>query len=163
MISIRNGIWETNSSSTHALVWNSDIPKHLPAVIDFGMGYFGWKFKYYRTIEEKASYFYTGWCCLENRDIAAEITKLLTPFGIECNFISRPTLDNLFYYVDNGGIDHNNNLKEWINYMREHPDELVNFLCSPDSFVHTGNDNDDRVDEIYKDVNKYEHYYFKGN
>ena len=64
MIKVRYGQFETNSSSTHAMIVCNEEPKNIPPFVYFGIGDFGWRRDLLKTPEEKAAYLYTSALCL---------------------------------------------------------------------------------------------------
>ena len=173
MIKIRNGCFETNSSSVHAMIVTKEKTDVEPSnkFVHFGLGEFGWEENGYYDPDEKASYFYTAACAVMNRDVKDEITALLKPYGIKCKF-DRPVFNSytssydgsVHIYLDNGSIDHDYECKKFVDAMMNDSDMLVRFLFNDDSFVQTGNDNSDM--EWYSELQTiiYPHDKFiKGN
>ena len=56
MKTIRKGIFETNSSSTHALVISNNDVMNIESPLVFRFGEFGWEFEEYSCPEDRASY-----------------------------------------------------------------------------------------------------------
>ena len=157
-VQVRNGVFETNSSSTHAVsVCAFDINKHeIPETIVFETGDFGWEINNYTDVNSKASYLWTAvvseYQYLDEEEdlirIKAAFTKILNDAGVKnvyfkdagyktSEWVDRPYLD-----ID-GYIDHAGDLFGWANEMIEEPNLLLGYLFNDESLVSTGNDNDD--------------------
>ena len=64
MINIRKSLFETNSSSTHAIcIAKSNDDLDIPKTLVFEPNYFGWEEGILYTTEERASYLYTAILC----------------------------------------------------------------------------------------------------
>lgn len=147
MISIREGVFETNSSSTHSLV----IPKIIadkPSKIVFTVHSYGWEERKYKM----ANYIYTYILCdmlaqedgltltveniRENKYIKA-IEKVLAKNGISCTF-RVPKKDDFWGEYD-FWIDHRENLFSTFSTIIGN-EELL-YRCLVGGTVYTGNDN----------------------
>lgn len=160
MINIRKGLFETNSSSTHAICIgksndNLQIPKHLR----FSVGEFGWETEFYYDTTSKASYLYTALLhtcdailgdSVEN--IKNHIYELLGSVGCDCEFIL-PTIGE-YGWLDDGYIDHVDETIDFVKRVINNDKALLRFLFSPDSFIVTGNDNGDWFYEWSEDFEK---------
>jgi hypothetical protein len=143
---IRNGLFETNSSSVHSIVIGNngeDIYKNLPATVEFTGGEFGWKHEIYNDTNSKASYLYTSIVdCraeIDLEDALKRIKEILAKWNIQANF-EQLNKDNRFYgfcYVDHadGNID-------FIKELITNEELLMNYLFSNGSNIETGNDNE---------------------
>ena len=149
MINIRKSLFETNSSSTHAMCIAKDNDELcIPEELDFSAGEFGWDERFYYTTEEKASYLYTALLCTymytrgqkELENIKNHIYELLGKHGCEATF-TEPTKSSWGGY--DFYIDHSDELDTFVNKITKSDRALLRFLFSPDSFVVTGNDNSD--------------------
>lgn len=157
-LQVRNGVFETNSSSTHAVsVCAFDINKHeIPETVVFETGDFGWEIRDYNDVDSKAAYLWTAvvseYQYLDEEEdlirIKSAFTKILNDAGVKnvyfkdadyktSDWVSRPYLD-----VD-GYIDHAGDLFGWANEMIEEPELLLGYLFNNESVVSTGNDNDE--------------------
>ena len=147
MIKIRNGCFETNSSSVHAMIVSKEEVTPINQTIYFNIGRFGWEEAEYYYPDDKASYFYTAACAVRGHDVKDEIKALLEPYGIKCVFGETVFRKSSYYpdtwYLDNGYVDHDYECADFVNAMMNNPDMLVRFLFNDDSFVHTGNDNNE--------------------
>lgn len=167
-ITVRHGVFETNSSSTHSIVISKKAVTELPKSIEFCQGDYGWEFERYSL----PNYLYTAIC---NRDEYIEKLKsVLDKHNIEYTF------DDSY----DGYIDHESELEDFLEAVFSDEDLLLRCLFG-DSAVYTGNDNsgytEDDADgcmiagEEYYDSDKNEYvenpyhdetnydYFFKGN
>ena len=161
---IRQGLFETNSSSTHSIVIGNngeDIYTKLPERVCFYGGEFGWEHVIYDDTETKASYLYTSIVnAYDDIDGAVEkIKEVLSKWNIETEF---EPLDNHNCFNSFSYVDHSYENIDLINKLLENEDLLMNYLFSDGSFVETGNDNDDTDFEGEKPKNVLLDYY-KGN
>lgn len=159
MIKVRKGVFETNSSSTHAIVVAQENTEQFDR-IDFRIGKFGWECRYYSDPYSKASYFYTLACDALGRDVADDIVQLLSPYGINCTF-SEPAVIRE-YGLENGYVDHCIEGLDFVNDCLNDASLLIDFLFNDESYVETGNDNDDESVGETKPRCAYVEYY-KGN
>ena len=166
MIQIRKGMFETNSSSTHAIILtNKKVEPGL--AVDFAIGEFGWEFKKYATTEEKASYLYTMACECEGHDVYQHFYKILTKYGVKCT-CSKPAVFGE-WGLEHGYVDHawDDDAKTFVQRMLTHEKALIKFLFSDESFVVTGNDNCDEAQyawwEKQQNVNYKHEKFYKGN
>ena len=163
MITIRRGVFETNSSSTHSIVIARENTKPYDR-IDFKIGEYGWSRDVLESPDEKASYFYTSACDFLNRDVADDIMALLAPYGINCTFSKRAEFKPYgeHEYLDNGYVDHSEDSGEFVNALLNDASQLIDYLWNDESYVETGNDNDDYGVGEKKPRCEYIEYY-KGN
>ncbi|MBO7691480.1 MAG: hypothetical protein J6T10_02460 [Methanobrevibacter sp.] len=174
MIKIRRNVFETNSSSVHSIVVCNEAleDNHAPFVF-FQLGEFGWSMDVLDDTWERASYFYTAACALYGHDVRNEIINLLEPLGIDCTFndVNPPvytTYEN-YRFLDNGGIDHVDECKEFVDTLMNDGEMLARFLLDDRSFVVTGNDNCDYIDRMWMEkkeakADDYAHTtFYKGN
>lgn len=172
MIYIREGVFETNSSSTHSIVV-TDRKTEPGLYVDFRIGEFGWSFGKLDTIPEKASYLYTMACECLGRDVYQDFYETLIKYGVKCD-CSKPaefvkSSYGNYEYLNNGYVDHptDGDAKDFVDRMMKHEHALIKYLFSDESFVVTGNDNCD--EEEYEwlqeqiDVDYPHQTYHKGN
>lgn len=150
---VRCNVFETNSSSTHAICISKDCqtiqkpPKH----ITFRHREFGWENKKYTTMESRASYLYQAICDVyygseEKEIILDRLKNTLLEKGISCDFS-----ENKLKYSD-GHIDHAEELDLWLEAIFDDEEKLFTFLFG-DSFIITGNDNDyDYMEAMYDEL-----------
>jgi hypothetical protein len=184
MRQIRNGVFETNSSSTHSIciskepVKDENIPTYLNIRTDEE---FGWSPDCYNSPEEKAAYLCTvmEWCELD-----AEKEEFLNTLKNEFHI-------KISYKSKNGYVDHSGEAVALVHELLSNTDKLKRFLFNPESCIYTGNDNSNEfldacyvADAAENDGNRYEYdwesgentpvrhpmydpehfeYYFKGN
>ena len=161
-IKIRRNVFETNSSSTHSICITksnrsiSDCTEKYENV-NFVTGEFGWENEIYKETASKATYQYTaiaelGNCNMINKKKCIDfITKTLFENNISCTFT-----EGDYYYIDHCG-----ELVDFVNSVCHSQKRLLKYLFSDESFIITGNDNDDNCDYISVTY-KHEEYY-KGN
>jgi len=161
---IRSGVFETNSSSTHSIcITKNNILDDKQDFIKFTIGEFGWEHEKYTTPYEKAQYLYTA--ILENKqyDLIYKIKTILDSHNIKYEF-EEPKFytssDGKYKYLAYGYIDHSDELDDFLEIC-EDEDKLMKFLFSSESFIITGNDNDDYNVDI--NVNYPHDEYYKGN
>ena len=153
-IQIRKSVFETNSSSTHALSISSDSLNEIPTKLVFTLGKFGWECETYMDVKSKASYIWTYICYMEENleKWKKYLTKVCKEAGVkEVEFVE-PT--GCYY------IDHCSALSDFMLDMKN-AKLLKKFLFCSDSGIETGNDNDDEeVSAPSKHILK---EYYKGN
>lgn len=143
---IRHGVFETNSSSTHAICISKKPvdTNHIPEHITFTHGEFGWENDEHHDSCTKASYLYEAICgCFndEKQDKLDKIEEMLGEYNIKCDF--EP--DKYAEYSD-GYIDHCYDTIDFVNAVLEDSDKLISYLFG-DSFIVTGNDNGDSYND----------------
>lgn len=153
MRTIRRGVFESNSSSTHSIA----IPKNCDETnyISFHIGEFGWGWEE----ADPADYFYTAIYVTSNtvNDVEEKLTRLkdiLDDHDIEYYFgevrtnLWHSNYDNKDYLcLDNGYIDHGNELTDFVNELLNDGDKLVRFLSR--GLVFTGNDNSNTEERCF--------------
>ncbi len=138
---IRSSVFETNSSSVHAICISKDKPleKHFPDKVDFQQNYFGRSFQVLTTINEKATYLYQAICDLsENQKEKTEyqnyLYETLGELGIECSFIEN--------HDDWCSIDHSYELKDFLKLVLSNKNRLLRYLFSDTTIVLGSDEND---------------------
>lgn len=171
MIQIRRSIFETNSSSTHAIcISRKPVNVAYPSQLHFSIGEYGWELARLSTPEEKASYLYTAMLTLGEGDDPYELTQTvqrairasLAPAGIVCTF-EEPEITISPYgpYLQTGYVDHADMCELFIDALTGDSDWMLRYLFSPDSFVGTGNDNSHDWSEIVGEANECTHEIFE--
>ena len=182
MKQVRRNVFETNSSSTHSICISKKPVSADGHFIRFHIGEYGWE----NDCVDIADYLYTA--ILEQRDrdeLLERLKEILDSNNIEYKFEEPKywTASSGNKYLDDGGIDHPNETREFINAVLSDTDMLMRCLFG-DSCVYTGNDNQDCspsgcniADEIiweyengqyiektnpYHDPEHYD-YFYKGN
>lgn len=189
MYSIRKGVFETNSSSTHSIVIERGKLNFEEAlercfgkkgnVILFEGGSFGWEFD----VADNVLYLWTAilqHVGLDNEDDIKEwenyISSALGVYGYQAEFLL-PKEEYDWY------IDHGYNLKDFINWIAQSSDNLIRYLVAGE--VYTGNDNESGIgdpcyyayktywgecaDGSWREISNPDHdekkyiYFFKGN
>lgn len=171
-IQIRQGCFETNSSSTHAICisdYKMDL-HNLPEKVIFRHGDFSWGPEVLSTIEERASYLYQTLYELfysEPQTLSAIINKiysLLGKFDIDCEF-EPVSKENAWNDVTGGYVDHVNcGGLEWVQAVLHSESRFLKYLFGDDSFVVIGNDNDDDYEKYMRNCELSHHeLYIKDN
>jgi hypothetical protein len=131
---VRKGIFETNSSSTHAIYIPKNGDLNIPKTLRFEYGYFGWEYDTFNFTHKKASYLFTALMKNNMEGRFFEIVKMLLDKGIDVDYSLLPPVD---LYE---GIDHHDELGDFLQAMQD-DERVLRFLFSHDAFVITGNDN----------------------
>ena len=151
MRTIRRGVFESNSSSTHSIA----IPKNCGETnyISFHIGDFGWGWEEVNP----ADYFYTAIYETSNTESEVEeklktLKDILDSHNIEYYFGNAETHfyahdDHCYLSLDNGYIDHGGELTDFVNELLNDGDKLVRFLSR--GLVFTGNDNSDTEEQCF--------------
>lgn len=136
---IRKGVFETNSSSTHAInIFRGYNPENIPESIVVRPGEFGWERHTYDDVDSKLAYLYT-WClCRMSPEIAeAKIEKALKNVGVKEVEFEIGT-----GWREEGCIDHSEDLyNEDLDTIFD--EYFADFVFGHMSYIETGNDNDD--------------------
>lgn len=189
-VQVRQGLFETNSSSTHAIcIAKKELNDNykLPKSIEFDLGSFGWEIDEYHDIFSKASYLYTGYveimgskiyheermkdenyrewkeCDVKASLIFKDKIKELLP-DIECEFEDVENTKT-YYYIDHS----DDGVGSFINYVLSSRENLIAYLVNDNSTIFTGNDNDDDGNVDDYDFNKLlvmdtiDTIFYKGN
>lgn len=150
MITVRNSVFETNSSSTHAIsfITNYDLDK-LPHYVSFHLDSFGWETRYVNGLD----YLYTAIVNYYDHDEAEEkinhLKQLMDEHNIEYKFY--PEFDEInsrdweSYY-----IDHSSDLGEFLEAM-ENDTNLLRFIASGEVYTTNDNCDHDDVDDPYNE------------
>lgn len=170
MLQIRRGIFETNSSSVHAITVSKDISDaEYCRYINFGVGNFGWRHRKYFDTTDKAAYLWTA--ILSNFEkyhkedhyydgfneryyrvyiddpkylgIKSAIVSALKSFGLEeenITFEQYFKIDALGNF-ECGYIDHCPGM-DFINELVFNRRRLINYLFNENSIITTWNDNE---------------------
>jgi hypothetical protein len=159
MIQIRQGVFETNSSSTHAISiceYRSNV--ELPEVVKFESNQdFGWEFENYTDVYSKANYLWLAICYKYNEpeqedeflNAKATLAQHLERIGVRAEFEKLDYIESSWnpersYLEMKGYIDHPGDLYEMVDALLEDPNLLYGYLFNDNSMISTGNDNDDR-------------------
>lgn len=140
MHTIRQSIFETNSSSCHTItivasdIFNTKLGKDDEGVVHIYPGEFGWEICKYDIPDEKASYAYT----YAKNYGKKEDLKLLRKV-IEDVTGAKVVFEKTSGYFPTGYIDHQSSdygAEIFVSY-----DTVKNFIFNPKSYVQTDNDN----------------------
>lgn len=152
-VQIRQGVFETNSSSTHSICIAKNTELIIPKEIRFEFIESAWSFETFHSLGVKAGYLYTGLVANDRKEDIEKIFKILRGKGVE---VTAEEIGD-----DTGYIDHYADLTEFLDSICNDEDKLMNYLFSPLSFIITGNDNDD--DDVSIKVEYPHDEYYKGN
>lgn len=154
---IRNGCFETNSSSTHAIcISKENYTKRN--FIKFEIGEFGWEFKIYDDLNSRASYLITAIFGLDINvadEKLQQLKDILNDNNIEYD-IPTPEIKSYtygeeteYYYDIDGYIDHVRETDTFVNAVLSDSNKLMRYLFG-NSLIITGNDNEyDYEDQMY--------------
>lgn len=140
-VSIRKGIFETNSSSVHSLCISKQQPKRLPESITFYPHDYGQE----EEAVDPGDYLYSAILTFGEKyknETLAKLKEILENEGISCKFI-KPEKDDWVF-----GVDHVSDLKEFIFMVLSNKKMLFRFLFGQDSIVYTGNDNSCSIEDM---------------
>lgn len=154
MKEIRRNIFETNSSSVHAIVIKNDgkvvIPNHIQEIIEFEDPEldFGWERAYYTEAREKLAYLYEA--TVYFTDLRPVLLRYADEIGIH---VLTSNVESDWCH-----IDHADEFGDIYKILKD-IDSFKQFVFCPDSFITTGNDNDDMKEKdmtnVYFVLNKY--------
>lgn len=140
---IRSNVFETNSSSTHAIcICTEEIPSKIPEKLYFGIGEHGWEFETLCTPEDKANYLYTAILELYGKEGYKEKIEHLS-FALKdiCEVEFEEPIWWSYSSLEYGYIDHYDGLKEFVEDLFNNDTLLFEYLFSNKSFINKGNDN----------------------
>lgn len=171
MYQVRSRVFETNSSSTHSICITTNRKTTMihPDHVHFRCDKFGWEHRRLDSMEDKAAYLYSSMLHLfEQKELeraTEKIVNTLYKFKITCSFDKPEYCDygSGFKFCVNAFVDHSgeDDHKEFVEKTVNNEGRLLRYLFSQDSFILTGNDNDDY--DVSVNV-KYPHEtYYKGN
>ena len=139
MIQVRNGVFETNSSSTHSIcIQKKPVDADYGRIV-FNVGEYGWD---ERTVN-LGDYLYTAILCLDpenKRGFLSRLKSVLDRHHIRYE-LEKPPYDERWCSYDGCYIDHYDETEEFVEAMLEDEDMLLRGLFGSDSAVYTGNDN----------------------
>lgn len=164
---IRNGVFETNSSSTHSICISKSPVDVKGKTINFHLGEYGWEYD----CVDAADYLYTAlvlWDGYNGNNYIDKLKEILDKHGIHYTMQDPKTTK---WY----GIDHSEELIDFIEKIMDDEDLLLRCIFG-DFDVYTGNDNEHYdgyedtvikaestlmygVPNPYHDETKYDYYY----
>ena len=151
MKQIRRSVFETNSSSVHSISIIKKVDSvAIPKQIFFDNECeFGWSVETLNDVNSKANYLMSAIACTakDKDELDRNVELFLGALsGTKCNNYGL-TFEYHHWdghdYFSFGGIDHGNELEEWVQELLGNHDLLYNFLFSENSVIQTGNDNDE--------------------
>ena len=128
MRQVRNGVFETNSSSVHSICIQKDKNITLPNSIYFYTDEYGWEFDCVNT----ASYLYT--LILNSGDKEEKLNTLK-------NILDKHNISYTFEEYKTGYVDHGCEAADFVEAVLNDEDLLLRCLFGAASCVYTGNDN----------------------
>lgn len=163
-IQVRQGVFETNSSSTHSISIPCQTSLTIPKLIHFEIGEFGSDTSILSSIAAKASYLYTGLAANDRMKDAYDIILYLLSEGIAVTAEDVVYDDEYGGMLNDGYMDHANELNGFLDAIVANKDMMMRYLFSPYSFILTGSDNDYSFVIDNKKVMEYaSDFFYKGN
>ena len=153
MRQIRNGVFETNSSSTHSICIQKKPA--MASEVHFTFGEYGWE---ERTVYDTASYLYTlimGYHDAEEK--LARLKEILDAHDIKYTFEEKRS-----GWFENGYVDHDGNARSFVEAVLSNEDLLFRYLFGFDSCIHTGNDNSSSDNDMCWAAFAYDEHYVDG-
>lgn len=143
-MTIRNGMFETNSSSVHSICISKKPVENVKGKkIAFYLGEYGWE---HETVDT-SDYLYTAIMSLsDSEELLDKLKSILDKYEIDYTF--QPVEKASHWW----GIDHSGETIDFVEAVLEDEDLLLRCLFSGESVVYTGNDNsggDDLYDGCY--------------
>ena len=161
-IQVRQGVFETNSSSTHSISIPCQTSLTIPELIHFEIGDFGSDTSILSSIAAKASYLYTGFAANDRMKDAYDIILYLLSEGIAVT--AEDVVYDEYESLNDGYMDHANELNGFLDAIVANKDMMMRYLFSPYSFILTGSDNDYSYVIDNKEVMEYaSDFFYKGN
>ena len=164
--SIREGVFETNSSSVHSLSVYKGNPEtyRIPEKVELTLyDYrFGWEEKTYCCWDDKLAYLYLIADSMDydkEPEMRTKLNAMLHSFGVKEIEVS-PEQNPDGRYFDYGYIDHTDGAYDFLEKLLNEPELLKDFVFNPASSIETGNDNADYIPE--EDSNA-DYSYIKSN
>lgn len=193
MRTIRRGVFESNSSSTHSIAISKEkIPNVAGRHVYFGAGEYGWE---KGCVGDTASYLHTAIVDsstpAQYEERINKIKEILDRYGVQYEFApveyKKSEYNPNYEYIEFASphyrwasVDHAGECADMINALLSNEDLLIRYLFG-DSCIYTGNDNSDDEDSMcycaeatiwddnYKTIPNPNHdaehydYFFKGN
>lgn len=171
---IRQGIFETNSSSTHAICISNKGNIKIPKEITFSLSYeFGWEWECYNDVDSKAAYLYLAMTYVVNGSIGQEVEEFTNNVNKIRSWLKEDNINvnfdpvRIIFYswgacLDRPGyLDHGDQTSEFVSWVLKSKQNLYNYLFNTNSCIATGNDNEERELDIPN--RDYEAIFEKGN
>ncbi len=147
MRQVRNGVFESNSSSVHSICIQKDKNITLPNSVYFGIGEYGWEFDCVDT----TSYLYTLILNSEDKEEKLNTLKnILDRHNINYTFEEPELRQNWLgnEYLGTGYVDHDYEAADFVDALLNDEELLLRCLFGTDSCVYTGNDNSAEKDNM---------------
>ena len=174
---VRKNVFETNSSSTHAICIATEDILNIPSEIHFGFGDYGWECRELVSMQDRANYLYTALAYVDDVNIIAKYLTFIAN-TLDAHGVKDIEFDNSFelsFYEWKGvinpyirplgknsdewyGIDHGEETREFVDAVCTDENKLLHYLFSNKSYIETGNDNDDSDVDINVDYPHEEYY-----
>lgn len=143
-ITIREGVFETNSSSIHAITISSGEREKPDKHYDIRLGSYGYGSDKLTTVEERASYLWSLACCISyDRDVDTICPglrdRMEACLGYDADFDERVDA----YGAYDGAVDHAHEAEVFLKLMMNDDDALRAFLLGKNSAVDLMSDGDD--------------------
>jgi len=168
MKNIRNTIFETNSSSVHAICIAKDPIISFPGFVKFGRQMFGREEAEYYSIESRASYLYEAILAMDDEAVPnshyyrdyywSKVQDFLTKNGIR--------FEKDYSGPEYSQIDHGYECEDFVREVCENEDLLAMFLFGTRSKIQCGGDEQipgkNKVQLMDEDTEDYK-VFIKGN
>lgn len=145
MKQIRNGVFETNSSSCHSICIQKK-EANIGDYIVFRFGEYGWEED---IVGDTASYLYTlimnTYDQTKKQERLDQLKTILDTHNIEYVF-EEPGKAN--GYFECGYVDHDSEAEDFVEAVLTNEDLLFRYLFGADSCIYTGNDNSCESDNM---------------
>jgi hypothetical protein len=142
IINVRRGIFETNSSSTHALVIMSYNYKEPNTGSNIQPGEFSWNSRVYKSTESKLSYLMTYAINMNDVEFFRILEETFPLYKLNAFIINSRlmNINDIDSYIDHVGC-----LLSTIHAFKESKELMKAFVYNHDNFLETGNDNGEGV------------------
>lgn len=138
MLTIRQGLFETNSSSVHILVIPKDTDIVIPSKIYLTGGEYGWQ---HEKVTDTINYMYQACLDAGNDEVSRFIIYLMDK-GIDVDYHGYDQKR----FINEGFIDHGYEIP--LEHLFKSRRLLDRFLFGVDSYVQLGNDNSDNCPSL---------------
>ena len=138
MITIRTGLFETNSSSVHILVIPKDTDIVIPDKVYLVGGEYGWQ---HEKVTDTINYMYQACLDAGNDEVSRFIIYLMDK-GIDVDYHGYDQKR----FINDGFIDHGYEIP--LEHLFKSRRLLDRFLFGVDSYVQLGNDNGDNCPSL---------------
>ena len=138
MITVRKGIFETNSSSVHVLVIPKDTDISIPSRVYLEGGEYGWQ---HEKVFDTINYMYQA-CLDAGEEEVSRFILYLMDKGIDVDYHGYDQKK----FINDGFIDHGYEIP--LEHLFKSKRLLDRFLFGTGSYVQLGNDNSDNCPSI---------------